>query len=352
VIASDISDARRAVGERLGFARVTADWREVLADPAVEVVSITAPNVLHRELASAAAEAGKHLWIEKPVGRVLADTAAVVEATERAGVLTAVGFCYRFAPAVAHARELIDAGAIGEITHYRGSFMCDYGNRDDAAASWRFVRAIAGSGVLGDLMSHVVDAAHDLVGPIGEVCGRTATFIAQRPRLEVGKGTHFSRLQSDDLVAVDNEDWAAALFQFEDGVYGSLETSRVAVGPRTDNRFEIQGTRGAVVWSLERMNELQFLSLSEDGLDDGYKTIQTGPEHPGYVAFQPGAGLPMGYDDLRTIEAHHFLTSVRDGVQRGPGVREMLRVAQVLDAIERSHASGRWERPDRDRMPA
>src|SRR4051794_37335178 len=205
VAASDLSPQRRAHADRLGSARTTGDWRAVIADPAVELVSVTLPNALHREVAVAAAEAGKHVWVEKPVGRGLADTEAVADAVRRAGVISGVGLCYRFAPAVAHAQALIAAGEIGDVTHYRGVFLADYANRPDAAASWRFFRADAGSGALGDLLAHVVDLTHFLVGPIERLSGRTATMIARRPRQPMGEGTHFSRVEADDLVDVENE---------------------------------------------------------------------------------------------------------------------------------------------------
>jgi predicted dehydrogenase len=343
LMAADVSEDRRLHAERIGFETTTDDWRAVVEDPRVEVVNVTLPNAMHREVALAALEAGKHVWVEKPVGRGVDDTAAVAEAAKRAGVVTGVGFCYRFAPAVQHARTLIEAGEIGEINHYRGVFLADYANRADAAASWRFSRAEAGSGALGDLMAHVVDMTHYLVGPIDRLSGRTATMFPRRPRLPVGEGTHFSRVATDDLVDVDNEDWAAALFEFGGGTVGSLEASRVIVGPRVQMRFEVHGTKGALSWELERMNELERFRLSDDGGDDGYATILAGAQHPDFAAFQPGAGVPMGYDDLRVLEARNFLANVRDGEQREPGVEEMLACARVLEAIERSAESGAWE---------
>ena len=343
VIAADVSADRRLHAERVGFETTTDDWRAVLEHPGVDAVSITVPNAMHREVALAAIVAGRHIWVEKPVGRGVEDTAAVAEAARAAGVLTEVGFCYRFAPAIQHVRALIEAGEIGDVTHYRGIFLADYANRPDAAASWRFRRDDAGSGALGDLMAHVVDMTHHLVGPIERLSGRTATLIPRRPRLPVGEGTHFSRVSTDDLVDVDNEDWAAALVQFEDGTFGSLEASRVIVGPRVELRIEVHGTQGALAWELERMNELKRFRLSEDGADEGYTTIMVGPGHPDFAAFQPGAGIPMGYDDLRVTEARNFLAAVRDGEQREPGVEEMLACARVLEAIERSDRSGQWE---------
>jgi predicted dehydrogenase len=351
VVASDLSETRRAHAERIGFERTVADWRAVLEDPAVDLVSVTVPNAMHREVAVSAAQAGKHIWVEKPVGRGAADTGAVADAVRRAGVIAGVGFCYRFTPAVAHARALIEAGEIGDVTHYRGVFLADYANRPDSAASWRFFRADAGSGALGDLMAHVVDLTHFLVGPIERLSGRTATIIPRRPRQPMGEGTHFTRVETDDLVDVENEDWAAAQVELASGTVGSIEASRVVVGPRVGLSVEVHGTRGSVCWELERMNELQRYTLRDDGGDEGYATVFAGPQHPGFAHFQPGAGVPMGYDDLRVLEAANLLASVRDGEQRSPGLDEMLATAHVLEAIERSAQSGAWEashRPEGD----
>jgi predicted dehydrogenase len=343
VTAADVSPQRRAHAEHVGIERTVADWRAVVDDPAVEAVSITTPNAMHREIALAAIEAGKHVWVEKPVGRGLEETVAVADAARAAGTVNAVGFCYRFAPAVQHARALIAGGAIGDVNHYRGVFLADYANRPDAAASWRFSREDAGSGVLGDLMAHIVDMTHFLVGPIARLSGRIATKIPARPSLPSGEGTHFSRVASDELVEVTNEDWAAALIELEGGTVGSLEASRVIVGPHVGLGFEVHGTTGALAWQLERMNELRRFELAEDGRDEGYMTVHAGAQHPGFAAFQPGAGVPMGYDDLRVLEAATFLEAIRDGEQRGPGLEEMRAAARVLDAVERSAGSGGWE---------
>ena len=340
VMAADVSEERRAHAERVGFETTTADWRAVIDDPRVEVVNVTLPNVMHREVAVAALEAGKHVWVEKPVGRGVEDTTAVAEAARRAGVVTGVGFCYRFAPAVQHARALIAAGEIGAVTHYRGVFLADYANRPDAAASWRFQRAAAGSGALGDLMAHVVDLTHNLVGPIDRLSWRTATMFPRRPRLPVGEGTHFSRVATGDLVDVSNEDWASALIEFPSGVVGSLEASRVIVGPHVRMRFDVHGTEGALGWDFERMNELESFRPGEDA---GYTRVAAGPSLPGFERFQPGTGMSMGYDDLRVLEAANFLGAVRDGEQREPGLDEMVATARVLAAVERSAASGAWE---------
>ena len=343
-VACDVSAERRRHAALMGFERTVEDWRAVVEDPSVDVISVTTPNALHREIATAVVEAGKPLWVEKPVGRGVDETIAVAEAARRAGVVNAVGFCYRFAPAVAHARRADrrrSASATSTTTAASSSPTTRTARtrRRPGASS----AGDAGSGVLGDLMAHVVDLTHHLVGPIDRLTGRTATMIPRRPRLDVGVGTHFSRVETDDLVDVENEDWAGALCEFPNGTLGSLEASRVVVGPRVRLRFEVHGTEGALAWELERMNELQRSRLPGDGADEGYTTVFAGPGHGQFGAFQPGAGIPMGYDDLRVIEAGNFLAAVRDGEQRGPGLDEMVATGHVLHAIERSSASGAWE---------
>ena len=167
-------------------------------------------------------------------------------------------------------------------------------------------------------------------------------MIPRRPRM-TAEGTHFTRMEGGDLVDVENEDWAAALIELPGGTVGSLEASRVVVGPRVGMRVEVHGTTGALSWELERMNELERFQLRDDGGDEGYQRVVAGTAHPGFAHFQPGAGVPMGYDDLRVLEAANFLAAVRDGEQRSPGLAEMVATAHVLEAIERSATSGAWE---------
>ncbi len=342
VIAADDVEARaRLAVERLGYERWTTDWREVLAHPDVEAVSITAPNFMHREMAIAAAEAGKHIWGEKPLGRFPEETAEIAAAVEKAGVLTIVGLNYRHAPAVLHAKTLVESGALGEINHYRCHFLAGYAAHPQGALSWRFLRSLAGLGVLGDLMPHAVDLSQFLLGPIARVSAREATLIPRRPKAQPGVGTHFSVAEGGELGDVENEDWVGSLVEFESGLEGILESSRAIVGPDARYAFEANGTRGAVAWNFERMNELQ-VHLPLESADAGYATVLMGPQHPHFASFQPGAGVPMGYNDLKVTEAYLFLQSIADGRQREPGVREMLATVQVLDAIRRSFESRAW----------
>ena len=310
--------------------------------PAIEAVSIAAPNHLHREIALAAAAAEKHFWIEKPVGRSAAETADVAAAADAAGVRTIVGFNYRQAPAVQHAERLISSGALGVIHQYRSQFVAGYAANPHGALSWRFLRAFAGQGVLGDLMSHAADMAQFLLGPIDRVVAHAETTVKERPKLAMGEATHFAIVEGGELAPVENEDTVISLVRFESGVTGTIESSRVTVGPQARYAFDVHGEHGAVAWDFERMNELQVYLPLENG-DVGYSRVLMGPEHPPHAHFQPGAGLPMGYDDLKVVEASRFLESVVDGVQREPGVREALAAARVLEAMERSAESRVWE---------
>jgi predicted dehydrogenase len=339
VVAADpVEERARAAAEKLGYARWVTDWRQAIEDPEVEAVSICAPNFLHREMAEAAAAAGKHFWGEKPLGALPQDTVAIERAVEAAGVRTIVGLNYRNPPAVQYARELLAAGELGDVNHFRMQFIASYSANPRGALSWRFSRELSGYGILSDLGSHAIDLAQFLCGPIARTTATSAILIPQRPKVEMGTGTHFSVVEGDvELGPVENEDWCAALVEFESGLKGTIELSRVVVGAEARYWFEISGTRGAVAWNFERMNELEL------NRGEGYARILMGPLHPDFARFQPGQGIPMGYDDLKVIEAYRFLQSVADGVQREPGVREIAAAACVLDAIARSFGSGRWE---------
>jgi len=290
----------------------------------------------------AAAAAGKHIACEKPIGRDPEETAEAESLAGEAGVLTFTGYNYRWAPLVQFARQLIQSEQLGKITHYRGRFLAGYGSNPHSVRSWRFERAIAGLGVLGDIMSHVVDMAHFLAGPIDKVVSASETFIPQRPLPVVGVGTHFSTRQDGELGDVSNEDYVSALVRFTNGARGTFEACRVISGPKCELAFEIHGTRGALSWNFERMNELR-VCMPDSAQHDGYTQIFSGPSHPFHANFNPGPANSLSYEDLKAIEAFQFLQSVVEGVQREPGFREALSAAEVLGAMIRSWDSGTWE---------
>lgn len=344
VCADAVEQRAQTARERFGFASATTDWRAVIADPRVDAVNIAAPNSMHLEIVEAAAAAGKHIMCEKPVGRDPQETVAAADAARAAGVLTFVGYNYRWAPLVQYARNLIADGRLGDITHYHGRFLNGYAGDPNGFLSWRFERA-QGLGTLSDLMVHTIDMAHLLAGPIEWLTADRETFIRDRPLPSPGRGTHYDVGTSDDPRGpVTNEDYVSALVRFGNGARGLLEACRVITGPKCDMSFEIHGTHGAIKWTMERMNELQVHWRNDEArAEDGYTTLLSGPAHPYHRHFNPGWGVNLGYDDLKVIEAHRFLESVASGVQGQPGFAEALAVARVQQAIMRSWDTGGWE---------
>lgn len=343
VMAADpVEDRARDSVERLGYENRTTDWREVIAHPDVEAVSITAPNYLHREVAVAAARAGKHIWLEKPCGRFPAETYDIGKAVGEAGVMSMIGLMYRHTPVVEYAKELIASGELGEITHYRGYFLADYAADPNGALTWRYKLDGAGLGVLGDIMPHTIDLAQNLLGPIQSVSAHKETFIKQRPKAPEGMGTGHFTVEDGEIGVVENDDYASGILRFESGARGTVENSRTCVGPHVRNGFEVNGTKGALSWDFQRLNELQLCRADSTG-DQGYRTVFAAPGTGDFARFQPGAGISMGYDDLKVIEAYTFLASIAEGGQREPGMREIVSAMRVIDAMDRSCGSGEWE---------
>lgn len=347
VIAADTEPSRAEYARNvLGYAESTLDYHEVLAHPDVDVVSICAPNFLHAEIGIAAARAGKAFWIEKPVGRGVDETTAVQEAAMAANVVTSIGFNYRHAPAIEKAKTLIADGKLGRITNIRGTFFADYSAEPNGALSWRFNRKLAGSGVLGDLMGHLADLVQYMLGPVSDVTGMTSTVHTHRPIQQMGTGTHFDVIEGGELGPVENEDYAGMLVRFGPdavaaGAVGTLEASRVAVGPRASYNVEIYGTEGSLMWDFERMNELQ-VAIGRSGDLQGYQRVMAGPSFGDFSHFQPGAGTSMGFDDLKVIEARKFLESFVGARHVNSNIHDAVSAAKIVDAAERSAETGQW----------
>ncbi|MER5518497.1 Gfo/Idh/MocA family oxidoreductase [Streptomyces sp. NPDC002763] len=341
-VAEEVPGRAEEAAAQFGFASTTRDWREVVADPRVHAVSITAPNFLHREIGVAMAEAGKHIWIEKPVGLTAEDAGAVADAVAKAGVQGTVGFNYRNAPAVAYARDLIASGDLGTVTHVRIRLFSDYAAHPDGALTWRYERARGGGGVLGDLASHGVDLARFLLGDIESLAADTAVFIPERAR-PTGATAGHTLATGGILGPVENEDYVNCLLRFASGARGVLEACRVSVGEQNNYGFEVHGTKGAVFWDYRRMGELG-VSRGTSYQDQPVSTVHVGPGHGEYGAFQPGAANAMGYDDLKVVEARNFLRSIAEETPYGPTLRDAVHSATALDAMSRSAAQGAWVR--------
>lgn len=350
VVAADPLEANQlAATEQFGFEKAVASIDEVLADPDVEAVSICSPNFLHRDFAVKAAAAGKPFWIEKPMGVSAAQSREIHDAAAAAGVATAVGFNYRHAPAVQHLRSLVANGRLGRITNVRCWLNADYASSPDGALTWRYDREKAGSGVIGDLLSHGADLVEYVTGQhITEVTATSDIFLAERP-IPTSAGVGHGGIEvGEERGPVQNEDWVAALSRLSGGAHATLESSRVARGHRSDYALELFGTEGSARWSFTRMNEFEVMLDPVNGSgsgsgEHGYTTVLAGPEHGDYARFQPGPGIPMSFDDLKTIEAAEFLSDIAHGTHLAPSAADGLAAAEVCEAVVRSAASRSWE---------
>ena len=330
-----VADVDRAAAERLarsfGAARWTTDWRELIENPDVDVVDITTPNDVHPEIALAAIAAGKHVYCEKPMANTAHEARAMMEAAEKAGAITLVGFNYLCSPIQAFAKELIDRGDLGEIFHFRGTFDNDYMVDPSYPFTWRTDAKIGGrGGVLGDMTSHVLSFAHYLVGDVVEVSAARQTL---HPRRRTAAGIERE---------VENEDLAHFICNFENGATGYIEASRIGTGRKIYLTYEIQGTKGALYFDQERMNELRLYRVTDDAAERGYKTIQIAPQHRDYKAFFGNAGNPIGYNDLKIIEARRLIETVAGGTPWVADFRFGYRIDRVVEAALTSADEHRW----------
>lgn len=316
----------QAMAAQFGFERAYDDWRAVVADPQVDVVSITTPNALHRPIAEAALAAGKHVWCEKPLGLTLADTQAMAAAA--GDRITLAGYNYLRNPAFAQARRLLAEGRIGRLFHLRGWVDEDYQAGESLPWTWRCRASEAGLGALGDIGVHLVSLVTALAGPVDSVVAETAAAYATRPLPEGGE------------AAVENEDIASALVRFRAGFHGVLTASRAAWGRKSRLGFELHGSRGMIVYDQERMNELQLYDSTDRTGEQGFRTILTGPDHPPYAAFCPAPGHQLGFNDLKTIEAAELLAGLAGGPRPMPDFGQALEIERVVYAIARSAEAG------------
>lgn len=328
---ADVDPQAAATAARdLGFARSTGDWRQLVAEPCVDVVHITTPNRLHDEIARAAIAAGKAVHCEKPLANDGAAAHGLADVAEAAGVTTVVGFNYLRNPIQALARDIILNGEIGDIIGFRGvhaeGFMCD----PAVPFSWR--HEPHGGGAAMDLGSHIVSLARFLVGEIGEVMGLPHTVHKTR------------RDEGGVARAVGIDDQTHGLLAFDGGATGTISASWVAAGRTMQLAYEITGTLGSVAFTQERFNELQLYRAGPDRRTNGFRTIVSGPEHEGYSGFLPAAGHQIGFNDVKAIEMARFFECVGAGRPAFPDFRWAAGVQDVIDALAQSGGQRAWVR--------
>jgi predicted dehydrogenase len=320
-VAGRDAEAVAAAARRYGYERSTTDWRELVSDPEIGLFDNGGPNNLHAEPTIAAAEAGKHVVCEKPLGRTADESYEIWRRDAATGVKHLCAFNYRFVPAVRLAREMIEAGELGEIRHFRGRYLQDWGD-DPSLDTWRFHPEEAGSGALGDLGAHVVDLAHFLVGDVASVSALVKTFLPRRV---------------DDAIE--------AAVEFTGGPVGTVEATRLALGRRNALQWEINGSKGSLAFDMERLNELQVFRADGDRAR-GFKTVLVSEaDHPFWAHWWP-PGHIIGWGETFVHELHHLLTAIAedgDVAPDGATFEDGYRAAEVCDAILCSGTSGRRE---------
>jgi predicted dehydrogenase len=331
VIADVNAVAAQRAAAQFGFAKWSADWRDVIADPAVKIVSITTPNVLHKEMALAAIAAGKHVHCEKPLAPSVSDAREMMDAAEKAGVITQVGYNYIKNPVLKLARDMIAAGELGDITGFRGLHAEDYMADPEGPFSWR-VDAAGGPGVIADLGSHIIGMARFLLGPIAEVNADLETIVKTRP---VAQGATERR---DVLV----DDVARLLVRFARGCGGTIEANWVASGRKMQLCFELHGSKGSLVFTQERFNELHYFKPGADPRLSGFTRIEAGPQHPPYLNFCVAPGHQIGFNDLKTIEVAEFLEAIAGNRRASPDFREAWEIQKVVETAVQSSKDRRW----------
>jgi predicted dehydrogenase len=326
------ADLARRRAEEFGFAAATGDWRALVNDPAVDVVSITTPNALHAPIAIAALEAGKHVWCEKPMTPKLADAVAMTEAARRSGKVAVLGYNYIQSPAVRYIAKLLREGAIGPINHFRLEMDEDYLADAEAPFSWRS-EASAGYGAVDDFAVHPLSLLSVLLGRPASVFGEMSKPYADRPH---GAGRR----------AVETFDIATALLRMPDGVSGTIQVNRCAWGRKGRLQLQLFGKRGMIAFDQERLNEVQVYVAEGRTEDQGFRTILTGPAHPPYDKFIVAPGHQLGFNDLKIIECRELIARIAGEPSMTIDFEEGLAIERAIHAIARASREGRWVEVD------
>jgi predicted dehydrogenase len=319
------------------------DYNEVLNRPDIDIIDICTPTFTHKDLAIAAAKAGKHIFCEKPCALTYADCRAMADAANSAGVVHYLNHNYRRVPAVAYAKQLIESGALGTIYHWRGAYLQDWIMSPSFPLTWHLQQEKAGGGPLFDLNSHSIDLARYLIGEVDSVMAINKTFIKERPLPGEKSATFTAGNDNENSVMgkVTVDDASFMILNFENGTLGSQDASRFACGRKNYNDFEIYGSKGAVIFNFERMNELQFLDFTENSLNQGYRTIMvTEYGHPYAGAWwAPGHGI--GYENTFVNVMADFLNAVAGGTVIHPNFDDGAATIRILEAAKLSSTAGR-----------
>lgn len=336
IIADNDMDTANRLGKRFGFKKITNDWHDVINNPEVEVVSVLTPNCSHAEIAIAAAKAGKHVMLEKPMTMNSEEADAIEKAFSEAGVVNMVDFIYRTCPVNIEAKKLIEDGRIGEITAFRGWFDASYKADPEKELQWRDVKALAGTGALGDVIAHVISLS-DLttqgqLGEIVEVCAVMDTVYKTRKDMS----------KNGELVDIDTDDICSILVKYANGRTGVMYASRIATGHDSYLGYEIQGSKGMIRFNLDRVNELEFYE-NGDYETKGFKTVLGNPVHGDYKVFTPYEEMGVSYADLFSMHYQKLFKAVEEKNNKlDIDVHYGSKVDRIMFAMLKSAQENRW----------
>jgi predicted dehydrogenase len=323
----------KAAADQLGWEEAATDWREVVNRKDIDIVDISTPGDSHAEIAIEAAKAGKVVFCEKPLANTVKEAERMLAAVKKAGVIHMICHNYRRAPAVMLARQLIEQGKLGRLYHYRGVYLQDWVADPSVPLYWRLRKEAAGSGALGDIASHSLDLARFLVGEISEVTGALETFVKERPLPENPK--------KKGKVTVD--DASASVVRFANGALGTIEASRFATGRKNYNRFEINGSKGSVVFNLERMNELEVYLTDDDRAVQGFHNVMVtdAAAHPYFKAWWPDGHI-IGYEHTFIHTVYDLLEAIARNKVPTPNFEDGVKNQKVLAAMEKAALTKKW----------
>ncbi len=331
----------RKAAQKYGWEEYDTSWERVIERKDIDLVDVSVPGNMHAPIAIAAANAGKMVLCEKPLANTLADARQMYEAVQKNKVPNALCHNYRFAPAVQLAKQLIDEGRIGKIYHFRGTYLQDWIVDPSFPLVWRLQKEVAGSGSHGDLNAHLIDMARFLVGEINEVSGMMETFIKQRPKL-AASDDRLGGVASSEMGEVTVDDAALFLVRFDNGAIGSIEATRFALGRKNFNRFEINGSKGSLVFNMERMNELEVYFNDDPPHARGFRVLQASDSmHPFMSAWWP-VGHIIGYEHTFINLVYTMLKAFDRGEVFKPDFEDGVRNQAVLEAVDISSQQKRW----------
>ena len=340
-------DETKGAAKTLGWEEWSTDWKDVVRRDDIDIVDIATPGDLHMPMAIEAAKQGKHIICEKPLANTSKDSKKMLDAATKAGIKHMCGFSYRFAPAVASIKKMIQKGELGEIFHFRAAYQQDWIVDPEFPLVWRLQKKHAGSGALGDIGAHIVDMCQNLLGPIDEVSAATQTFIKKRkiPESDAGISRNKRASKKARMGNVTVDDAAIFLARMKQGnTLATFEATRFAPGRRNNHTFEINGSKGSIVWNLEHMNYFQYFNSADPDQAQGFRLVNaTDPGHPYADAWWPSAHI-IGYEHLFTHEFYDFINELKKKKVSYPTFEDGHRCNLVLDAVEKSAKSKRWEK--------